>query len=321
MIRLTHQEYARLQAITDRYGLRLERLMRPYDIPEIRMATMSRNATIGQAPECDFTFWLPFFAQPHYSTGKHLNPDLHPAILAVDLPRGAHPGLSIQEYHLTVQATSLAQTLPLLTDHAIDMLLGLPTKTAEQSHLAWCKEQLQQISPVTYQAAEPCTEREITELEQEIDASLPEAYKEFLAWMGHGAGSFMRYLDCFYPLLANHQQAARALLEQDASPATLPDDAVVFHMISDRFAFFRTSEGADPPIYAHKRDWRVTPFKFAFYRFSDFQAVQLAIYARYHAGNSILTRAQNEDEEQQKLSAIMQARVQAIIKRVSFYDK
>jgi hypothetical protein len=99
----------------------------------------------------------------------------------------------------------------------------------------------------------------------------------------------LRYLDCFFPALPAHQQTARTMLMQDASPAVLPDDAFVFHLRpGDHFVFFRTSEGDDPPVYAHKRDWRVKPMPMIFYHFSHFLAVQIALYTMYQLQESML---------------------------------
>lgn len=112
----------------------------------------------------------------------------------------------------------------------------------------------------------------------------------------------------FFPTLPTHQQAARTMLTQDASPATFPDDAFVFHLHpDDYFVFFRTSEGDDPPVYAHKRDWRVKPFQKIFYRFSDFLAIQLALYATYQQPQSMPTAMREKDYRDRFLA--MQERI------------
>jgi hypothetical protein len=131
--------------------------------------------------------------------------------------------------------------------------------------------------------------------------------------MGYGAGTFLQYLSCFFPALPAHQQTARTLLTQDASPATLPDDAFVFHLQpDDHFAFFRTSEGDDPPVYAHKRDWRVKPFQKIFYHFSDFLAIQLALYTAYQQPWNMLTPLSHKDHRNRFLA--MHEQVQRTIK-------
>jgi hypothetical protein len=192
----------------------------------------------------------------------------------------------------------------------------LPTTSPGPSHLSWCKAQLEQLDQNTYQQARSCITQEIAELERVCDLTLPPAYTEFLSWMGYGAGAFLQYLTCFFPALPAHQQAARTLLAQDASPATLPEDAFVFHFqAGDHFVFFRTSEGDDPPVYAHKRDWRVKPFQKIFYHFSHFLAIQLALYTTYKQPESMLSLLNARgDKESLDLFLAMQERVRSTVK-------
>ena len=92
----------------------------------------------------------------------------------------------------------------------------------------------------------------------------------------------MRHLNCFYPTLIQLQHVAADLLLADACKEVLPEDAFVFYMLPDQhFAFFRTSEGDDPPVYAHRRYWRRSPFRKIYYHFSDFLSVQLGLYDQY----------------------------------------
>jgi hypothetical protein len=96
-----------------------------------------------------------------------------------------------------------------------------------------------------------------------------------------GAGVFlMQYVDCFYPSLRDFQRAALTLLAQDRYVEVLPEDAFVFFKgYNQEFAFFRTTEGNDPPVYAHKREWRRDPFRKVYHRFSDFLALEIEVHA------------------------------------------
>jgi hypothetical protein len=95
----------------------------------------------------------------------------------------------------------------------------------------------------------PCTEKEVQDLERGAGLALPQAYREFLLWMGHGAGEFWRGSHCFYQDLEPLSSWADAMLEHNKSAEKLPKDAFVFLMHQGyQFLFFRTSEGEDPPV-------------------------------------------------------------------------
>lgn len=97
-----------------------------------------------------------------------------------------------------------------------------------------------------------CTTEEIEALETFIGGCLPQAYREFLVWMGHSCGQFLRGSDCFYSRLKAMQASARELLQEDHYAHTLPEDGFVFFMHQGYyFLFLRLTEGDDPPIYSY----------------------------------------------------------------------
>jgi hypothetical protein len=101
----------------------------------------------------------------------------------------------------------------------------------------------------------PCTEDEIAFLERWLKRPFPQAYREFLHWMGYWGGGLLVGSDFFYERLMNMQEGARALLEEDHYPGELPEDAFVFFMHQGyQFYFFRFSEGADPPVSYYLED-------------------------------------------------------------------
>lgn len=70
------------------------------------------------------------------------------------------------------------------------------------------------------------------------------------------------------------------MLTSDACSSTLAKDAFVFTLVSgEGFAFIRTCEGDDPPVYAHRRVWRNKPFRKIYHCFSDLMTVQPGLYA------------------------------------------
>jgi len=121
----------------------------------------------------------------------------------------------------------------------------------------------------------PCTERQVVSLEQWHECALPQAYREFLFWMGSWGGGFLIGSHCFYGDLKNIQTWAKDLLQEDGFPGMLPEDAFVFWMHQGyQFYFFRSHEGEDPPIYYYlesvENEPAQTSFVQKFAHFSDF---------------------------------------------------
>lgn len=100
---------------------------------------------------------------------------------------------------------------------------------------------------------EPCTPDEVAEIEKLYSVTLPEAYKQFLLKMGHGAGSFMEGTDLFYPYLPKLREYAENLLDRWDNPFALSKTDFVFldHQ-GNQFMYFDTAAGNDPPIYHYK---------------------------------------------------------------------
>lgn len=108
----------------------------------------------------------------------------------------------------------------------------------------------------------PCSEKDVRTIERKFKVSLPPVYLRFLYMMGRSAGTYQRGSSCFYPeLLELRDWAEELLLENNFKP--LPEDAFVFWMHQGyQFAFFRLSEGDDPPVYYYhevesKEDFRL----------------------------------------------------------------
>ena len=116
-----------------------------------------------------------------------------------------------------------------------------------------------------------CTEQEIRALEQKIGSSLPVAYQEFLLWMSRRSGGLLRGENWLYEHLEDIQLDAIELMRRDGFPVTLPADAFVFLMHEGyHFAFFRTSEGDDPPVYEYIETDAEIALKISSSHYSDF---------------------------------------------------
>lgn len=116
----------------------------------------------------------------------------------------------------------------------------------------------------------PCSEGEVAALEQQLGVRLPAAYREFLLWMGHGAGAFLQGTDVFYDVLPL-TEAAQELLHEDGISAPLPSDAIVFYMAQGyQFMFMRATEGENPPIYFYNEGMSEAPFPQLYASFTAF---------------------------------------------------
>jgi len=98
----------------------------------------------------------------------------------------------------------------------------------------------------------PCTSIEVSNLENDLGMALPIPYKEFLLYMGKGAGAIFRGSDCFYGNLRSIQVWAKQLLAENNFTEPLPNDAFVFFMHQGyQFSFFKLSDGDNLPIYSY----------------------------------------------------------------------
>lgn len=128
-----------------------------------------------------------------------------------------------------------------------------------------------ELHTVSEAESKPCSQHEVERLERRLGRPVPAAYREFLLWMGHGAGDFLAGTDAFYPDLANIQEWAAALLSDDDAALQLPEDALVILMHQGyQFCFVRLSEGDDPPVYYYMEDSRPETFTRTDEHYSDF---------------------------------------------------
>jgi len=157
-------------------------------------------------------------------------------------------------------------------------------------YLDQVKTQLAEAGFVPPSAIRPCTWDEILALEQRLNLQLPAAYKEFLLWMGHGAGSLFRGSDVFYDDLDGLKEAAIELLRENGLTGYLPEDAFVFYMHQGyQFDFLRTSEGDDPPLYHFGEGEGLTSWLQTYNHFSSFVVAAIAAHRglRRHLNNPI----------------------------------
>ncbi len=146
------------------------------------------------------------------------------------------------------------------------------------------KARFEQLHLVRSEKIIPYTEDEIRMLEQQLGLPLPGAYKEFLLWIGHGAGGFLRGSDCFYDHLPRLRAWAMRLLWENGYAEPLPEDAFVFYMHQGYlFYFVRVGEGDDPPVYFYSEAMETPAFIIEHPNLADFLNDQIDVYIRYRA--------------------------------------
>lgn len=134
---------------------------------------------------------------------------------------------------------------------------------------------------------QPCTLREVQALQQQVETQLPEAYREFLLWMGHGAGPFMRGTDCFYNDLPQLREWAMELLVENSVSQSLLNNAFVFCMHQGyQFMFLRTHEGNDPIVYYYNETERQSTARMLAPSFSAFLLQEIEAHAQHVAASS-----------------------------------
>ena len=139
-------------------------------------------------------------------------------------------------------------------------------------YLDKAKQQAKGLYPLTGWKPTPCTLEEVEELERWCGHRFPEAYREFLLWMGRSGGGFLAGSDCFYRHLKDLPAAALELLAEDQFTGQLPANIFIFFMHQGyQFNFFYFDDGDDPPVYWYIEE---IPTRVAFTQlyahFSDF---------------------------------------------------
>jgi len=139
-------------------------------------------------------------------------------------------------------------------------------------YLEKAKDRQKDLFRVGYRRPVPCSLQEVEELEQWVGHRLPEAYREFLSWMGHSGGGVLAGTDCFYRDMKRIQAGAKELLEENQYSGELPRDAFVFCMHQGyQFIFFHLEDGDDPPVYYYvEENPPRTFFEQIYQRFSIF---------------------------------------------------
>lgn len=117
----------------------------------------------------------------------------------------------------------------------------------------------------------PCSERDVQVIERELNLAIPQAYKEFLLWMGKKAGDILLGSDWLFDDLPKIQKWAIELMQANGVSNMLPSDAFVIYMHQGyQFSFVRISEGDDPPVYYYDEMRPYSDFPMLYARFSDY---------------------------------------------------
>src|SRR6476660_6596686 len=93
------------------------------------------------------------------------------------------------------------------------------------------KRELATSSDIAPEDIVGCSDEEVRRLEDQFGVHGPAAYREWLRWMGHRAGGFLRGTDVFYDAdLPSLKEGALELFHENDLDGALPADALVFYL-------------------------------------------------------------------------------------------
>jgi|GEM_PF-1206529 len=96
----------------------------------------------------------------------------------------------------------------------------------------------------------PCDDYEISSFELKCNITLPLIYKKFLLTLGKSAGDYMMGSSAFFDDLPLWESTKELIEENNLPP--LPPDAFPFWMHQGYMAaYFKVTEGDDPPVYLY----------------------------------------------------------------------
>ena len=95
-----------------------------------------------------------------------------------------------------------------------------------------------------------CLQKEMEQLENYAHFPLPKTYKEFMAFMGRGAGDYLADMNITYKKVFENKNSMNELLEEDTSDFKLSETDFVFSSYQgEQFMYFNLREGDNPPVY------------------------------------------------------------------------
>lgn len=96
-----------------------------------------------------------------------------------------------------------------------------------------------------------CSVQEINELEMSVGFLLPEAYKQYLLYMGKDYQGPLRGTDCFLKHALQNTAYLPDLLDENQNPFELPDNYLAFysHQGYAMAWFILPKENDNPPVY------------------------------------------------------------------------
>lgn len=143
------------------------------------------------------------------------------------------------------------------------------------------KKRFAELNYVQPSEIKSCTLQEVEILEQKLGFKLLASYREFLLWMGHGAGQLLRGSDCFYNVLLEIQDAAVELLKENGVRQPLPKDFFVFFMHQGyQFNFFSAGKGDDPSVQMYLEGSKKPVFNYIHNHFTEFLADEIEGHAQ-----------------------------------------
>lgn len=114
-------------------------------------------------------------------------------------------------------------------------------------------ENLLSAGITTTERTKGCSDSEIEQIESSLNVKLPTSYKEFLKFMGKGAGDFLVGTDLFSPMLPTLRAWAEDLLSRTDSRFRLPGNAFIFLVHQGyQFMYFLLDTDDDPEVFYYE---------------------------------------------------------------------
>ena len=139
--------------------------------------------------------------------------------------------------------------------------------------------ELNQVEKVT-----PVTHEKIQRLENFFGFKIPQAYREFLEWMGEDGDDFMATESFWIGQIQTNQEEALYLLNSGECSDLLPSDAIIFYMhCGYTFYFMTASNGDNPPIHRYVEDELSDRIEWDIYKnLQEFIIVQIDASLHFH---------------------------------------
>lgn len=123
--------------------------------------------------------------------------------------------------------------------------------SSTSNYLSKCKELYKKEIASKYGAPIGCSFEEISDIEQKINYTFPDSYREFLLWMGNDKNGVLRGSDWFLDDVIDNTDCLEELIEDNGLSLINPDNLICFFMHQGYMVgwFYKAPVADDPDCY------------------------------------------------------------------------